>query len=462
VEHVTCLGCGCACDDIDVHVRDGRIVEARQACELGIAWFGDGRVPARSLVDGRDVTPDAALDAAADLLATASRPLVYLAPDLSCEGQRHGVALADRLRATLDSVTSATAMGSILAAQERGRASATLGEIRHRADLVVFWGVDPALRYPRFCSRYAPLPAGIHLPNGRRSRIVVAVDIGDARGPADADVRVTLAASAEIDSLTALAAAVAGAAHVDSGPIDGVTADSAATGSAPADGARIDSMPLQQLAERFRHSTYAAIVVDAEGGRRIDSNRSSALIALVQAVNGPSRGALSVLRAGGNRSGADAVMTAQTGYPAAVDFSRGYPRYRPLDGGALARLERREVDAVVILGAAARIPAHVLELLMPIRAAVVGPRASDSVFAASRAVVDTGVAGVHDEGTALRMDDVPVRLRRVLNGAPPAAPYVRALVERLTKTDAVDASARRIALNSRRARSAGTPPGSTN
>ena len=127
LDHVTCLGCGCACDDIGIGVHGGRIVEARQACELGVAWFGDGRVPARAMVDGRDVASDDALDAAANRLAAVARPLVYLAPDLSCEAQREGVALADRLRAALDSVTSATAIGSILAAQERGRASATGG-----------------------------------------------------------------------------------------------------------------------------------------------------------------------------------------------------------------------------------------------------------------------------------------------------------------------------------------------
>ena len=56
LRHTTCLGCGCACDDIDVVVRDGRIVDARNACALGVAWFGDGRVPARGRAAGRDVS----------------------------------------------------------------------------------------------------------------------------------------------------------------------------------------------------------------------------------------------------------------------------------------------------------------------------------------------------------------------------------------------------------------------
>ena len=41
---------------------------------------------------------------------------------------------------------------------------------------------------------------------------------------------------------------------------------------------------------------------------------------------------------------------------------------------------------------------------------VVGPRASEAPFAA-RVAVDTGIAGIHEGGTAYRMDDIPLRLR---------------------------------------------------
>ena len=144
----TCLGCGCACDDIQLRVEANRILDARNACALGAQWFGDGRVPSRAVVGGNDVSVDAALTAAAAILNGASRALVFLAPDLSCEAQRASIAIADALHATIDSVTSSTVMHTVLAAQEAGRASATLGEIRNRADVVVFWGVDPAHRYP--------------------------------------------------------------------------------------------------------------------------------------------------------------------------------------------------------------------------------------------------------------------------------------------------------------------------
>jgi formylmethanofuran dehydrogenase subunit B len=119
VEHVTCLGCGCACDDIRVTVHGGRIVEADNACSLGLAWFGDGVVPWRALVRGRTSTVEQALDATAAVLTGARRPLVYLAPDLSCEVQRQTVAVADVLRPPIDSVTSV--VGSARVASCRGQ-----------------------------------------------------------------------------------------------------------------------------------------------------------------------------------------------------------------------------------------------------------------------------------------------------------------------------------------------------
>src|SRR5262249_34714859 len=99
--------------------------------------------------------------------------------------------------------------------------------------------------------------------------------------------------------------------------------------------------------------SYAAPAVEAPVR---GPERAAALIALVQALNARTRAALSVLRAGGNRSGADAVATWQTGYPMAVDFGRGYPRYRPYDGTGCARITRGDVDAALVVGAVSRIP----------------------------------------------------------------------------------------------------------
>ena len=409
VEHVTCLGCGCACDDIAVVVQRARITEARRACTLGTAWFGDGQVPDEIWVRGRAGTLERAVAEAAKVLTDAKRPLVYLAGDISCEVQRDAVAIADRLKGAIDSLASTAAAG-VLAAQRRGRAGATLGELRQRADLVVFWGVDPGARYPRYSARYAVDPVGLAAPAGRKSRRVVAVDVGDARGPADADDRVAIPAAAELDALGAMRATIQGRA----GGFDGALE------------------PAIALVEKMTKARYVALVADAEPGPTpADPDRAEALIALAQSLNGPTRCALSMLRGGGNRSGADAVLTWQTGFPFAVDFALGYPTYRP-HAGAAERLAARDVDAALVIGTPATIPDPVAQGLAGIATVAIGPRASGATWRPVVAV-DTGVAGIHEGGTVFRMDDVPLPLRPALAGADvrSAAATVRALRERL-------------------------------
>jgi formylmethanofuran dehydrogenase subunit B len=407
----TCLGCGCTCDDIELRVEADRIVEARHACPLGVAWFRDGTVPARMRVGGGDASLERALDAAVSALAGAARPLIYLAADLSCEAQREGIALADWLRASLASLTSSTVVSSLLAAQEQGRASATLGEIRNRADVVVFWGVDPSSRYPRYWTRYAPEPVGVHVPEGRRSRRVIAVDVGDSRGPADADLRMSVTADKEVATLTRLTASVSGStSSMMSGATEGLD---------------------PTVVDAIRTGRYVAIVADAEpadDGNGRDAGRASALIAFAQALNATTRGALSTLRAGGNRSGADACTTSQTGYPAAVDFARGYPRYRPHDG--IGEGEAGP-DVVLLLGDAGAVPSATLRAMRGARHLVIGPHASEGPLREAEVAIDTGVAGIHETGTAVRMDDVPVPLSSPVAGPVAAVSVIRELGDRV-------------------------------
>ena len=202
----------------------------------------------------------------------------------------------------------------------------------------------------------------------------------------------------------------------------------------------------RELAPTLLAARYAVFVADAEArpGERArqfdriaaaepDHGRADALVALTLALNGPTRCALSLLRAGGNRSGADAVATWQTGFPTAVDFARGYPRYRPLDGTAGARLVRGELDAVLVIGSAACLPAQILERIAQLPCVVVGPRASESALARAEVVIDTGVAGIHEGGLALRMDDLPVSLRPSVGGRPAAAALAAALRDRAVR-----------------------------
>src|SRR5215204_2383355 len=140
IEHVTCLGCGCGCDDLTVVVSDGRITEVTPACPLGKAWFGDGQVPDEVMSDGKPVGLDLAIERVAEaLVAARGRCLVHLGTDLTTQAQRAALSIADMVGGTVDSETSDTAANGLITAQRRGRAAATLGEVRNRGDVFVFW-----------------------------------------------------------------------------------------------------------------------------------------------------------------------------------------------------------------------------------------------------------------------------------------------------------------------------------
>jgi formylmethanofuran dehydrogenase subunit B len=405
VENTVCLGCGCACDDIAVVIDGGRIVETRNACPLGLRWFGDGSLPG-AVLGGRTTAIEDVVGEIADALRSARAPLVYLAPDLTCEAQRAAIAIADQLHAFIDGVTSATASEGILAAQRRGRASATLGEIRNRADVLVFWAVDPQLGYPRFQSRYAPDPAGVYVPNGRTDRTVIAVDVGSQRGPDDADVRIQMTAEEESLFLASLRANLSGRAI----------------------GGRPILARVTELATRLTRAKYAVVVTDGESASQpvpLPAMRADSLIALTQSLNATTRAALCTLRAGGNRNGADTVLTWQTGFPMAVDFSRGAPRYTPEDA-TLARLARGAIDAALLIGATSALPPAVASALRGIRTIAIGPRASESPVDATIRI-DTGVASIHESGMAFRTDDVPLPLRAVLPTPRDTASLLKAL-----------------------------------
>lgn len=396
VEHVTCLGCGCGCDDVSVTVQDDRIVAAAPLCPLGQAWLGNGRIPSEVLVEGRAERLESAISRAAAVLIGGGPVLVYLAPELTSQAQRAALAVADLLGASVDTATSETAAHGLLSAQRRGRTSATLGELRNRADTYLFWGVDPTERYPRFLARYALDPEGRHVPQGRRGRQVISVSIGSDRGLPGADLELTLSPEHEIAALSLMRAVVLGVELSQQDPIAQMAVD---------------------LAGRLARARYAVLVHDAEAtAEPRNPLRAEALLALAEALNEPTRAALCSLRAGGNRVGAEAVLTSQTGYPLAVDYSRGYPRYS-LAERPVTRLRNGGFRAALVAGSISA-DQTTAGALSAVSTVLVGPRASQSELK-SVVTIDTGVAGIHEGGTAYRMDEVPLRLRPPLETSQP-------------------------------------------
>jgi formylmethanofuran dehydrogenase subunit B len=179
VADVACTVCGCVCDDLRLTVDGGRITKAEGACVLAEPWLlgQDTCRPPVAQIEGRVAPLGDAVAKAASLLRSARYPLIYGLSRSSTEGQRAAIALADKLGANIDTTASLCHAPSVVALQAAGESTCTLGEVKNRADLVIFWGSNPLESHPRHWERYSVLPAGLFVPRGRADRFVVVADV---------------------------------------------------------------------------------------------------------------------------------------------------------------------------------------------------------------------------------------------------------------------------------------------
>jgi formylmethanofuran dehydrogenase subunit B len=403
VKDATCTFCGCVCDDIDLTVEGNRITKAKNACVLGKAWFFEHQADEsrpEALIGGAPASVDEALGEAARLLAGARYPVVYGLSDTTVEAQRAAVELADLLGACLDTTTSVCHGPSGIAFQTIGEATCTLGEIKNRADLLVFWGGNPAESHPRHFTKFSVTPKGMFVPRGRKDRYVVLVDVRRTPSARAADLFLQVRPRKDFELLWALRALVKGV-EVDPG-IEAETGVSLAT--------------LTALVNRMKRAKYGVFLF----GMGLSMTRgkhynAAAILALARDLNQHTRFVAKPMRGHGNVTGADNVVSWSTGYPFGVNLGRGYPRFNPGEFTTVDLLSQGEADAALIIAAdpAANFPQPAIEHLKRIPIVVLDPQLSDTARIA-RVSFTTAVYSINVGGTVYRMDDVPIRLRPAL------------------------------------------------
>ncbi len=389
-EHAaTCAGCGCGCDDIEVAVAAGALERASRTCPIGDEWFAEraADAPAVARVGGREVDFADAVEASAAILGEARLPLVCGLGQTDCESQRAAVALAEAVGAVIDPVGPWDDGAAGAAAQAIGSSTATFGELRDRAKLVVVWRADPVASHPRLLPRLRLGRAG-----RADGRTLVVVDAGRTATAEEADEFIELPPELDFEARWAMRA------RVRDVPLDRNLA------------ARLPLDALERLADRLRACEYGALLHGSAGYAS-----ALALLALVRDLARVAHVVALPLRLEGNARGAEDVLAWQTGYPAAVSFARGHPRARPGEFSASGLLERGETDAALVVGfdALRHLPRQAADNLRGIPTIVVDPRATETA-AAARVSFATAAAGVRREGTVHRMDGVPLTLHAPL------------------------------------------------
>ena len=401
VEDATCTFCGCVCDDMELHVDvdEKRIIKAKNACVLGRAWFAEHTIedaPA-ALIDGKEVSVEEAVEEAAQTLVKAKFPITYGLSDTTSEAQRQAVAITDYIKGNIDTTTSVCHGPSGLAFQGVGESTSTLGEVKNRADLVIYWGGNPAESHPRHFGRYAVTPKGMFTPNGKKDRTVVLVDVRKTKSAGVADILIRPKPGKDFEVLWALRALVKGV-------------------SISTDIEKETGVPLEvltDLVERMKNCRFGVLFfgmgLTMTRGRHFNSG---ALLALATDLNEYTHFVAKPVRGHGNVTGADNVVSWQTGYPFGVNFSRGYPRFNPGEFTTVDTLSNGDADAAMIIASdpGSNFPKKAIEHLKNIPVVVLDTKSTDTTKLAHVAF-KTATYGINTGGTVYRMDDVSIPLR---------------------------------------------------
>jgi formylmethanofuran dehydrogenase subunit B len=416
IDNVACTACGCVCDDLRLTISGGRIVRTENACGLAEPWLlaQNSHDEPEADIDGQSASAEEALDRSADILRSANYPFVYGLSQSTTEGQRASIALAERLGAVIDTSASVCHAPSVMAQQEVGKVTCTLGEIRNRADVVIFWGSDPVTTHPRHWERYSVHPTGRFIPRGRADRFVAVADVTRTATAAEADFFLPIEPGRHFEALFALRAL-----------LNGAIPDPGRSPGAPVD-------RLTELAQRMKRARCGVIFFGVELARGEAGHCNvEILLQMVTDLNVPGRWFAMRMRVQGNVVGADSVMAWQTGYPFAVNLARGFPRYNPGEFSVRGVLERKEADACVVIGSDTLnwLPPAAIDHVRQIPTIIIDPAGSQPPLVPT-VRFRTGTAGVHESGTVYRMDGVPIPVKAVLPSRYPTAAQILREIER--------------------------------
>jgi len=451
VKAVTCPVCGCLCDDIELTVQDGQIAKVKNGCamcESKFLGYAQHRILKPLVRKGSEFCESSlylAVKKTARILVEANFPLLYGWSSTSCEAVRVGLELAEELGGVIDNTTTVCHGPSELSVQEVGLPTCTLGQVRHRADLVIYWGSNPWSSHPRHLERYTNLSEGRFeksewkgylnkvrasatrrkiesafrrvLSEGRASpklnakqqpsaltkegRKLVVVDARRTRSADIADCFIQVEPNKDYELLQTLRALVNDQ-EVDGDQVAGVPIED-----------------LEEIADAMINCSFGVLffglgLTMSKGKlRNID-----AALSLTRDLNKRTKFAIMPMRGHFNVTGADTVFTWQTGYPYAVDFSMRYPRYNPGETSAVEVLLRKESDVTLVVASdpVANLPRKAVEHMVQNPLIVIDPHMNATGQMAD-VVFPSAFVGIEAEGTAYRMDHVPLPLKKIV--APP-------------------------------------------
>jgi formylmethanofuran dehydrogenase subunit B len=401
---VTCPFCGCLCDDIEVSVDKGAIIKVANGCAYSLTKYlnyNRDRITTPLIREGDKQVPvelPEAIERAAKILSEAEYPVLYGWSSTSAEAIGLGVELAEELGGAIDNTTSVCHGPTTEALQELGLPGCTLGQVRNRADLIIYWGSNPLQSHLRHMSRYT-IGAEGRWRRGRDERTLVVVDVRRTYTARVADYFIQVEPNRDYELITALRMALRHE-EIEQDRVAGVSVED-----------------IEELADLMMGCEFGALFYGLGLTMSYGKNRNiDSAISLVRDLNRWTKFVMIPMRGHYNVNGANIVFLWHTGYPFAVDFSHGYPVYAPGATSAVDILSRGESDAALIVSSdpAANFPRRAMENLFGNPLIVIDPHRTVTSMRAD-VVIPSAFVGIECEGTAYRMDGVPIKMRGVID-----------------------------------------------
>jgi len=423
IRSVVCTVCGCCCDHLEVTVKDNSITSVKNACAMStsklLGYMNERYLQpmVRQKNKLSNCTYSQAIDFTAKTLAISRSPLFYGWSLTSCEATEVGVELAEEAGGFIDNTTSTCHGPTILGVHEIGESSCTLGEVRHRADLIVYWGCNPVHAHPLHMSRYTVLSKG-RFRRSRSERILIVVDVRKTDTAKLADIFIQIEPNKDYELMSALRAAIRGD-EIEQEEVAGVSLDR-----------------IEEVAEKMINCEFGALffglglTMSAGKGQNID-----AALSLVRELNSKTKFVIMPMRGHFNVNGANNVTTWLTGYPYAIDFTQGFPRYSPGETSAVDLLSRGECDSALIVASdpVSNLPHQAARNLTSIPLITIEPHVTPTTMC-SDVVFPSAHVGIETTGTVYRMDGVVLETRKLVDppkGVRSDVEILRAILKRL-------------------------------
>lgn len=427
INNVVCPFCASLCDDIKVNVENNEIKGFKNGCGISFTKFMKHHVNAvkspmmrKGGKDGnlKDVSMDEAIEKASEILTNANYPLIFGLSTTACEAQNKAMELAELIGATIDHLPSICHCPSMVGMQNVGQTTVTLGDVKNRADMVIFWGCNPIEAHPRHFIRYSGTPKGMW--SDRSKRYLVTIDIRETPTAKKSDKLIKISWGKDFELISIIRAAIKG--HKIPDNVEEIT------GASKED--------IEDLIMRMKNAKYGVLFYGLGLAHSLGKElNTDGAISLVKELNEFTKFSIVPMLGHYNISGAAHVWGWLSGYPFAINFTLGYPRYNPGEFSTTQMLTRKECDAALIIATdpIAHLPNKAIKHLANIPLITIDPKFSLTALI-SDIVIPAATAGIEAEGTAYRMDGIPLRLKKVVNSEfPPDREILEHIIEKIKR-----------------------------